>query len=52
MTDLDAWLAQSPFLRDLGVRWRDGEIVMTVTEPHTVTGAAHEGATAGAHCAT
>ncbi|WP_176968732.1 hotdog fold thioesterase [Amycolatopsis xylanica] len=40
------WLDESPFLRDLGVRWHDGEVVMTVTEPHTAHGALHGGATA------
>ncbi|MFD8500415.1 PaaI family thioesterase [Amycolatopsis sp. NPDC059657] len=41
-----SWLDESPFLRDLGVRWHDGEVVMTVTEPHTAHGALHGGATA------
>lgn len=42
----DAWLTESPFLRDLGVEARDGGIVLTVTEPHTPHGALHGGATA------
>lgn len=46
MTALDAWLADSPFLRDLGVCSRDGEIALTVTEPHTAAGALHGGAIA------
>ncbi|SFP08362.1 uncharacterized domain 1-containing protein [Amycolatopsis arida] len=42
----DAELTGSPFLRDLGVARRDGEIVLTVTEPHTASGALHGGAIA------
>ncbi|GAA1939470.1 PaaI family thioesterase [Amycolatopsis minnesotensis] len=43
---MTTWLTGSPFLADLGVRERDGEIVMAVTEPHTTTGALHGGAIA------
>ncbi|MET0233004.1 MAG: PaaI family thioesterase [Kibdelosporangium sp.] len=46
MTDPDKWLVASPFLRDLGLRWCDGQVELTVTEPHTVTGALHGGAIA------
>ncbi|GAB3896029.1 hypothetical protein GCM10029964_076800 [Kibdelosporangium lantanae] len=42
----DAWLTESPFTRDLGLDARSGDIVLTVTEPHTPHGALHGGATA------
>lgn len=43
---MTTWLTGSPFLADLGVRENDGEIVMAVTEPHTMTGTLHGGAIA------
>src|SRR3954447_23333727 len=42
----DAWLTESPFLRDLGLEARGDDMVLTVTEPHTPHGALHGGATA------
>jgi uncharacterized protein (TIGR00369 family) len=42
----DAWLTESPFLRDLGLEARGNDMVLTVTEPHTPHGALHGGATA------
>ncbi|MCO5999819.1 PaaI family thioesterase [Actinoallomurus rhizosphaericola] len=46
MSKRDIWLAESPFLRDLGVQWSEGETVLNVAEPHTAAGALHGGAVA------
>ena len=40
------WLGESPFTRDLGVRWQDGDLVLSYAESLTGYGTLHGGAVA------
>lgn len=43
MDEIESWLRKSPFLRDIGMRWNDGELLLDWQESNTGYGVLHGG---------